>query len=94
MALDGDAENPVNVSEHTPLLEANDPDHQPGQDDYRHKHKRAGWYAWRVLWAIVAAFILGIFIKGWIDAGGNTDVGSTRFPQDLTSSLTMVSCTV
>ncbi|CAK7202062.1 hypothetical protein SEUCBS139899_004782 [Sporothrix eucalyptigena] len=31
------------------------------------------WYLWRAAWTLVAAFVLFIFIKGWVDAGGDVD---------------------
>lgn len=27
-----------------------------------------GWWAWRIFWFLVAALVLALFIKGWIDA--------------------------
>ena len=29
------------------------------------------WYVWRTACALLAAFVLGVFIKGWVDAGGD-----------------------
>lgn len=75
MAPAGDAENPIITNEHTPLLDANHADLQLGQSEQ--KHNWATWYIRRIAFAIVAALILGIFVKGWIDAGGNVDVCAT-----------------
>lgn len=77
MAQDGDAENQTHVNEQTPLLEDPQPDQQldPNGDEPKQKQKQASWYIWRIFWAIVAAVFLAIFIKGWIDAGGDVDVG-------------------
>lgn len=73
MAPDGDPENAVNINEHTPLLE--DPHLDPQSDQSSQKHKRVNRYIWRIFWVIVAALVIGIFVKGWIDAGGDVDVG-------------------
>lgn len=27
-----------------------------------------GWWAWRIFWFILAALVLALFIKGWVDA--------------------------
>jgi hypothetical protein len=75
MARDGDAENQINVNQQTPLLDNNQSGQQPDQND--HEHKGAWWYVSRIFWAIVIALVLGVFIKGWIDAGGDTDVSAT-----------------
>lgn len=26
------------------------------------------WYAWRIFWAVIAIVVIGVFVKGWIDA--------------------------
>jgi len=26
------------------------------------------WWFWRILWTVLAALVLAVFIKGWIDA--------------------------
>jgi hypothetical protein len=74
MALDGDTENQAIINEETALLD----DHQSDQqlDQNENKHRLASFYIWRVLWAIIAALVLGIFIKGWIDGSGYADVGA------------------
>jgi len=89
MAHDDDIENETNVesSEETPLLRdpelSQDADEETDQEtDQKHEQKRASWYLWRIFWVILAALILTIFIKGWIDAGGDVDVRSIN-PQWL-----------
>lgn len=72
---DGDAENQANIDEETPLLNDRGSEEQPDKIDPEPKH--ASWYIWRTFWAIVAALVLVVFIKGWIDAGGDVDVGGT-----------------
>ena len=59
-------------TEQTPLLD--------GQASIHDEHEQAAllepppwkrtrsWWFWRILWTIVAALILAVFIKGWIDA--------------------------
>ncbi|KAK7753179.1 hypothetical protein SLS62_004912 [Diatrype stigma] len=37
------------------------------------RQRTRSWWAWRVFWAILAAAVLAVFIKGWIDAD-NTQV--------------------
>ena len=66
------ASEPEHEHEHTPLLDGQEP---PGDE-----HEQAalleppawkrtkGWWFWRIFWTIVAALILAVFIKGWIDA--------------------------
>jgi len=80
---EGDAENQTIISNHeeTPLLadahnqQDHDSDHQELEDVPEQKRKQVSWYLWRVFWTIVAALILAAFIKGWIDAGSDVDVG-------------------
>lgn len=38
------------------------------------KGRRAGWYIKVVIWIIIAAAIAAVFIKGWVDAGGDVKV--------------------
>jgi hypothetical protein len=81
MAHDGDPENQTNIesNEQTPLLDDHQSDQGPDEDpDQKGPEKKlASWYIWRTFWAIVGALILAVFIKGWVDAGGDVDVGST-----------------
>lgn len=72
MAHDGDVESPARDDERTPLLGDDQPDQE--QDLKSNNSRQIGWYIWRISLAIVAAFILAVFIKGWIDAGSDVDV--------------------
>ncbi|QRW10123.1 mitochondrial carrier protein [Ceratobasidium sp. AG-Ba] len=56
---------PTLSDERTPLLQRDDATAPPGAEQ---KPRTWGWYAWRAFWAVLAAVVLGIFIKGWIDA--------------------------
>ncbi|KAF3762695.1 mitochondrial carrier [Cryphonectria parasitica EP155] len=38
---------------------------EPPQNETR---RTKSWWFWRILWAVVAALILAVFIKGWVDA--------------------------
>ncbi|ELU39083.1 metalloendopeptidase [Rhizoctonia solani AG-1 IA] len=66
-----DVENRSGSSERTPLLQS-----EPTADEHEQaallepqpEPKTKSWYAWRLFWALLAAAVLGIFIKGWIDA--------------------------
>lgn len=40
------------------------------------------WWLWRILWFIVAAIAIAVFVKGWIDAG-DTDVRETNERFDI-----------
>ncbi|CAK7274726.1 hypothetical protein SEPCBS57363_006308 [Sporothrix epigloea] len=37
----------------------------------RQSPRPVGWYVWRGVWTLLAALVLGIFIRGWIEAGGD-----------------------
>jgi len=82
MATDEYAENQTaNTSnEETPLLVDQQIDQnldQNGLETPGHKKlesKNFTWYLWRLIWILVAALVLGVFIKGWINAGGDVDV--------------------
>lgn len=62
-------------TEETPLLAAA---HDEGRDEHEQaellepqqsESKRTrSWWFWRILWTILGALVLAIFIKGWIDA--------------------------
>lgn len=66
---------PPQSTEQTPLLASQVED---GRDEHeeaalleppQNESKRTkGWWFWRVLWAVLAALLLAVFIKGWIDA--------------------------
>jgi hypothetical protein len=40
------------------------------------KKRRARWYIKIIIWIIIAAAIAAVFIKGWVDAGGDVKVGA------------------
>ena len=70
--------------EQTPLLAGQQPetDAPPEYEDTdeeevpEKKGRKIGWYIWRGFWVVLAALFLALFIKGWIDAGGDVDVSS------------------
>lgn len=78
MAQHGDVENQSTVNEQTPLIENHEPGHDEDQnDDVREEEQKprlATWYIWRTFWFLIAALILALFIKGWIDAGSDVNV--------------------
>lgn len=56
-------------------------DHQSGhgsepasEDEPKPERRPLSWYIWRLFWLLIAAFILAVFIKGWVDAGGDVEV--------------------
>lgn len=75
MASDGDVENQTSVNEQTPLLDSHQSDQQLDRNEDERRH--VSFYVWRVFWAIAAALVVGIFVKGWIDGSDYTDVGTT-----------------
>lgn len=78
MAGDDDVIVHVNVTEESPLLNDRAEDRQ--DHDGEEKRTPLSWYAWRLFWTIIAAFVLVIFIKGWIDAGDvNVGVYNARY---------------
>lgn len=80
------------ASEETPLLGAA---HDEGRDEHEQaalleppqsESKRTrSWWFWRILWTILGALVLAVFIKGWIDAK-DVDVRITPSVHMLTSS--------
>ena len=77
MALAVDAENQANSNEQTPLLNNHDSDERPESPDQKPSQRRpVSWYLWKLLWVIGTALILTVFVKGWIDAGGDVEVGA------------------
>ena len=72
MAREGDVENQPSSHEQTPLLHEVQSDQPSNLSD--HENKRTRRYAWRIFWTIAAAFVVVIFVKGWIDAGSDVDV--------------------
>ena len=80
-------------TEQTPLLGDARSDEQPEQKEK--EPRKASWYIWRVFWAIIVALVLALFIKGWIDAGSDVNVGSSiclrsRDPLTMICSSTWV----
>lgn len=64
--------------EETPLLEeerGGEPQSDPPQ---KPEPRKRSWYFWRVFWVLVAATVLAVFIKGWVDAGGDVDVSTIK----------------
>ncbi|KAL5328715.1 hypothetical protein ACEPPN_002218 [Leptodophora sp. 'Broadleaf-Isolate-01'] len=65
-------------TEQTPLLG----DHQSGQqgeadregeDEVEKRSRLTSWWLWRGFWVIIASLVLAVFVKGWIDAGGDVE---------------------
>jgi hypothetical protein len=67
------------LSEETPLLNSGDElineDVEEEEDPKKPEPSRVSWWLWRLLWFIVAALTLAAFIKGWIEAGSDVNVG-------------------
>lgn len=77
MANDADEENQRHIEDHdeeTPLLHG-EVSNQQQVNQLEPEKKPHSWFLWRILWAVVAVVILTVFIKGWIDAGSDVDVG-------------------
>ena len=80
MARESDAESQTHVDEQTPLIrdeqsvEEQEQEQGHDQDQKVPEPRRASWYIWRTFWLILAALVLTVFIKGWVDAGGDVDV--------------------
>jgi len=74
---DVDAENqrPV-VDEETPLLNEELTGEEQEPDPKKPEPTPLSWWLWRVVWFLVAALVLAVFIKGWIDAGSDVNVRS------------------
>ncbi|KAH8882971.1 mitochondrial carrier [Thozetella sp. PMI_491] len=79
-----DAENQAAAHERTPLLQEQTPLLQgdqppvegaqgetPAPEQPEEEVAARNWtrHAWQGFWAVVAAFVLAVFIKGWVDAG-------------------------
>jgi hypothetical protein len=82
MAHNSDSGNQINITSHeqTSLLEDHQSDYQQSEENENengYEQNKLGWYIWRIFWTIVAALVLVIYIKGWIDAGGDVDVSVT-----------------
>ncbi|KAH6608596.1 hypothetical protein Trco_001942 [Trichoderma cornu-damae] len=74
MAREDDVETQTSHDENTPLLGGEQSGHFPQENG----KKSARWYLWRIFWAIVAALVLAVFIRGWIDADGDVSVGAAK----------------
>jgi hypothetical protein len=85
MAHEGDVDTEnrtAAVDEETPLLINDELTSEEQELDPKQLEPTwARWYFWRIFWVIVAAFILAVFIKGWIDAG--SDVNASTKTRDL-----------
>jgi len=46
----------------------------PPPEEDKKRERRFSWYFWRIFWFIVAVLIIAVFVKGWVDAGGDVDV--------------------
>lgn len=76
------ARTPPPYTEQTPLLASRA---EEGRDEHeeaalleppRNEARRTkSWWFWRILWAVLAALLLAVFIKGWVDAR-DVDVSS------------------
>lgn len=40
----------------------------PSPDEEEKPKRTTGWWLWRGFWAVLAIFVLAVFIKGWVDA--------------------------
>lgn len=70
-----------------------DPEQVPlitGQDGEEKKERTTSWWLWRAFWAVLAVFVLAVFIKGWTDAKdtnvSRSDNGSSK---SITDSLSL-----
>ncbi|KAF5009282.1 hypothetical protein FDECE_4494 [Fusarium decemcellulare] len=76
MSNNNDPEASQQSTEQTPLLGDQPPHAEDGRSEPELEpeseptpEKRShSWYAWRIFWAILAAIVIGVFVKGWIDA--------------------------
>lgn len=86
MAINSDAENQPIVDEESPLLVNHQPEQQLDQPE--NSPKPTSFYVWRIVWVTLAALLIGVFIKGWIEGSDYANVGLTTRPQfiQLTSA--------
>lgn len=61
-------------TEQSPLLGDHQSGQQPDEDAVEKGGRTTSWWVWRGFWVIVAALVLALFIKGWVDAGGDVEV--------------------
>lgn len=78
MTRENDVETQAGPTENTPLL-VGDQSGQAHPDQQENEKRSARWYLWRIFWVIAAALVLAVFVKGWIDADGDVDVGFTKW---------------
>ncbi|KAL2881075.1 hypothetical protein SGCOL_003734 [Colletotrichum sp. CLE4] len=57
---DNEANGGIQDPEQVPLI--------TGQDGEEKKERTTSWWLWRAFWAVLAIFVIAVFIKGWIDA--------------------------
>ena len=50
---------------------------QPGAIQEEAPPPARRYYAWHVVWVVAAALLAVVFVKGWIDAGADVNVGGT-----------------
>lgn len=79
-------------NEETPLLTEStehESDHEEEEDVPAPEKKEPSWYIWRISWAIFAALVLAVFIKGWVDSGGDVEVGHHGSMSHNSAQLTL-----
>jgi hypothetical protein len=74
----------VHDTEGTPLLGDRALLEQPASERGTAESRSRG-IAKRILWILAIAIILGVFIKGWIDAGGDVHVSNAYWRNFLAS---------
>lgn len=70
------------INEETPLL-ISQSDHRAGPDDDTVEEAEQdegsrytrSYFAWRIFWTVAAITVTVIFVKAWIDAGADVNVG-------------------
>jgi len=81
MTAEGDSSDRTRPDEEAPLLQerqlSDDDEQSPTRKDTTPKTR--SWYLWRIFWALLAVSVLAVFVKGWVDAGGDVEV-STVIP--------------
>ncbi|CAG8960454.1 hypothetical protein HYFRA_00008173 [Hymenoscyphus fraxineus] len=77
---DPDANRPQQpLDEETPLLVEQRSQHEPevsgdtASDSEPKQPRSRSWWLWRVFWGVVGCLVLALFVKGWVDAGGDVD---------------------
>lgn len=75
MTRENDVETQAGSTENTPLL-VGEQSGQSHPDQQKDEKRSARWYLWRIFWAVAVAFVLVVFIKGWIDADGDVNVSA------------------